>query len=74
MDAATAATIARLKQDGYRIITPDQHIEGYIQACKGRGPWHDEVLIDGDQVLPNDAMPYPGRIYMRREEPRQEYD
>jgi hypothetical protein len=48
-------------------ITAEKHHRDYIRAANGRGPWYEEYVLDGDgTTLPNDAMLYPWRIYVRR--------
>ena len=62
---------SRQRLQGYRPITPETHVRGYVRAMQGRGPWYDEVLVEEHQdgtvtLLPSDACSYGFRQYWRR--------
>ena len=47
------------------------HARDYVKAVNGRGPWHDEVLVeehaDGTvTLLPSDAFSYGSRTIWRK--------
>jgi hypothetical protein len=57
--------------DGYEPIDYERHAKDYAKAVNSRGKWYDEYLVEdhGDgtvTLLPNDAIPYPGRQIWRR--------